>query len=304
MKKPTNAYRDSLVYGLIYELRPWQWYKQSMLLLGLIFSRNVFSIGAWVNVLLGIAAFCAVASATYIFNDISDLEEDRKHPTKKQRPLASGQIGVPLAVGTGLVLLASGLYMAMSISEWFLIVLLTYIIQNAIYTAYLKHVVIADVLVIAVGFVLRAVAGVVAVGVWLSPWLVACSFLAALLLALGKRRHEMEVSKEPDETRSTLADYEPDTLDQLLVITISTLLMSYSLYTFFGVANEMMVTLPFAFFATFRYQHLVHTSHVSGDPALLMVDRPFMLNLGLWSVAVTVVLYGGIDYVVSIIEYL
>lgn len=295
-----NAKKTEVITGMVREIRPWQWYKQSMILLGIIFSRNLLSFDAWMNTVLAIFAFSAVASSIYVYNDISDIEEDRKHPVKQNRPIASGQVGVQFAATFGALLFVGGLGLGYLLGTWFLLILVVYIIQNILYSLYLKHVVIADVLVIAVGFVLRAVAGVVAIGVSLSPWLVVCSFLAALLLAIGKRRHEMTVTENPVDTRSTLAEYEPETLDQLLVVTISTLLISYSLYTFFGTTNQMMITLPFAFFATFRYQHLVHTSNVSGDPSQLMTDRPFILNLSLWGIAVTMVLYEGVNLLLTI----
>jgi 4-hydroxybenzoate polyprenyltransferase len=266
-----------------------------MLLLGIVFSGNLFSAEAWTEILLAIVSFTAVASATYVYNDISDVEEDRNHPVKQNRPIASGQLSVSAAAVFGAGLFAGGFILALIINGLFAVITLAYILQNILYSLYLKQVVIADILLIAVGFVLRAVAGVVAIGVLLSPWLVVCTFLTALLLAIGKRRHEMKVHEEPGEARATLEDYDADSLDQFLVITMSTLLVSYSLYTFFGTSAEMMITLPFAFFATFRYQHLVLKSDISAEPARLATDYPFLANLCLWTVAVIVVLYGGFD---------
>ena len=277
--------------GLAYEVRPWQWYKQSMLLLGIVFSRNILSLAAWTNVLLAIAAFCAVAGATYIVNDISDREADRNHPVKQDRPIASGQVIVPVAGVAAVALLTGGFGVAYLVNTLVFAVLVVYLLQNVLYSVILKDLVIVDVIVVAVGFVLRAVAGVVAIGVYLSPWLVVCTFLAALLLALGKRHHELIVSDDPGETRATLGEYTESALEQFLVVTLGTLLVAYSLYTFFRATDAMMLTLPFAFYAAFRYQLLTHTTDVGGDPSRLLTDRAFVVNLVLWGLVAVAVLY-------------
>jgi 4-hydroxybenzoate polyprenyltransferase len=282
----------STVTGLAYEVRPWQWYKQSILLIAIVFSKRLFNPAAWGRVSVGVAAFCAIAGATYIFNDISDVEEDRNHPEKRKRPIASGQVGITTAAAFAVGLLVFGFALSYALGWLFVLVVATYLVQNAAYSLYLKDVVLVDVLLIAIGFVLRAVAGVVAISVALSPWLVVCTFLAALLLALGKRRHEFAASDTPGETRATLEEYTPETLDQLLVVVISTLLISYSIYTFTGAKLAMMLTLPFAFFGVFRYHHLVHTAEFGASPGSLLLDRQFLLNLALWGFVAVVVLYG------------
>lgn len=279
------------VVGLVYEVRPWQWYKQSMLLLGIVFSGNLFSITAWVDVSLAVVSFCAVAGATYVVNDISDLEADRQHPEKQHRPIASGVVPVPIAVVYAAILFVAGIGLAAMVNPLLLGVVILYVAQNVLYSWVLKELVLVDVLVIAVGFVLRAIGGVVAIDVYLSPWLVICTFLTALLLAIGKRRHEMLVSDSPADTRKTLGEYTETTLDQLLMVTLATLLVSYSLYTFFRASHLMMVTLPFAFYGVFRYHHLVHTAEVSGNPVKLFTDRPFLVNLVFWGSVTVVVLY-------------
>lgn len=283
-------------------MRPWQWYKQSVLLFAILFSKNIFDLMAWRQTLLGIVAFCAVVGATYIGNDISDVEEDRQHPQKRHRPIASGRLPVPLAATFAGGLLVGGFAVAYWVNALFFLVLGTYFLKNVLYTAYLKDIAVVDVLTVALGFVLRAVAGVVAIGVYLSPWLVICTFLAALLLVLGKRRHEMTISDDPAEVRASLAEYTQDSIDQLLTVVISSLLVSYSLYTFFRAENTMMLTLPFAFFAVFRYQHLVHAADVGGDPSFLFYDRQFLSNLFLWGVVTTLILYDVPTYLLRIIE--
>ena len=292
-----GAYADrnrvvGTVSGLVKEMRPWQWYKQGILLLGLVFSKSLFDPAAVANVALGIVAFCAVAGTTYIGNDILDIEEDRNHPRKRHRPIASGQVSVPVAAAFAVLLFVGGLGLSWHLGPLFLLVVCTYLAQNALYSAFLKDIVIVDVMVIAIGFVLRAVAGVVAIDVYLSPWLVVCTFLGALMLALGKRRHEMVVSDDPAASRATLAEYTEETLDQLLVVVLAALVVSYSLYTFFRGGLWMMTTLPFAFFAAFRYHFLAHTRTLGGDPKFLFGDPPFFANFVLWGLLVVAVLYG------------
>lgn len=279
------------VSGLAKEIRPWQWYKQSILLLGLVFSGSLFDPVAVTNVAIGVVAFCAIAGATYIGNDIADLEEDRKHPQKKHRPIASGQVPISVAVAFAAVLFVGGISLSATLGPLFLLTVIAYLAQNALYSVFLKEVVLVDVMVIAIGFVLRAIAGVVAIDVSLSPWLVVCTFLGSLMLAFGKRRHEMVVNDDPSASRSILADYTEELLDQFLVVVLAALLVSYSLYTFFGSGVWMMATLPFAFFAAFRYHYLAHTRDLGGDPKFLFADRPFFVNLLVWGFVVVGILY-------------
>ncbi|ELZ05286.1 UbiA prenyltransferase [Natrialba asiatica DSM 12278] len=243
------------------------------------------------NAAIGIVAFCAIAGATYIGNDISDLKEDRKHPRKKHRPIASGQVPIVVAVPFAAVLFVGGISLSGYLGPLFLLTVLAYLAQNALYSVFLKEVVLVDVMVIAIGFVLRAIAGVVAIDVLLSPWLVVCTFLGALMLAFGKRRHETVVNDDPSASRSILADYTEEILDQFLVVVLTALLVSYSMYTFFGSGIWMMATLPFAFFAAFRYYYLAHTRDLGGDPKFLLADRPFFLNLLVWGLVVVGILY-------------
>ncbi|AZH27244.1 decaprenyl-phosphate phosphoribosyltransferase [Haloplanus aerogenes] len=272
------------------------------MVLGIVFSKNLLNLGAWIELLVGVAAFTAIAGAAYIFNDVSDLEEDRNHPEKRHRPIASGQVSVPIAVAFGGSLVVAGLVAAYSLGPLFLAVLGVYLAQNALYSLYLKHVVFVDILVVAIGFVLRAVAGVVAIGVFLSPWLIVSTFLLALVLALGKRRSELELATDPRDTRVVLDAYSEGNLDQLLVMTMATLLMAYSLYSFSRTSHTMMLTLPFAFFGAFRYHHLVYTTDIAGRPEYLLTDRPSILNLFLWGLTAAGVLYNVPALVVQVIR--
>jgi len=279
------------VTGLVREIRPWQWYKQGVMFLGIVFSRNLLNVDAWINLLLGVGAFTAIAGASYIFNDINDLEEDRNHPEKQHRPIASGQVSIPVAVAFGALLALAGLGAAYTLGPIFFAVLLAYLGQNALYSLYLKQLVFVDVILVAVGFVLRAIAGVIAIEVFLSPWLIVSTFLLALVLALGKRRNELELTSNPRDSREVIGEYSKGNLDQLLVMTMATLLMAYSLYTFSRTDPTMMTTLPFAFFGVFRYHHLVHTTDVAGQPEYLLTDRPSIVNLALWGLVAIAVLY-------------
>ncbi len=289
------------VTGLVREIRPWQWYKQGVMLLGIVFSKNLFALDAWADLLVGVLSFTAIAGATYVFNDISDLDADRAHPEKRHRPVASGQVSVSVAAGFALSLVVVGLGAAYSLGALFVLVLFVYIGQNALYSWHLKQLVYVDVILIAVGFVLRAIAGVVAIDVYLSPWLIVSTFLLALVPAIGERRHELELATEPRETRHVLGEYSESDVDQLLTITMATLLMAYSLYTFFRTDPAMMITLPFAFFGVFRYHHLVHTSDIAGQPEYLFTDPPSMVNLLLWGVVAIAVLYNVPERVVEVL---
>lgn len=287
--------------GLVREMRPRQWYKQGVMLFGIVFSKNLLDPEMWGFLLVGIGAFTAVVGAVYIFNDITDLEEDRRHPIKRHRPMASGEVPVALGGGFGLVLLVGGLAASYWLGPLFLAVILGYLGQNVLYSLYLKEVVLVDVMIVAIGFVLRAIAGVVAIAVPLSPWLIVCTYLFALVLALGKRRHELDRADDPTDVRTVLGEYTLETIDTLLVVAMATLLMAYSLYSFFRADLVMMATLPLAFFGVFRYYHLVHTSDVAGRPEYLLADRQSMLNLFLWGLIAIGVLYGIPDAILAVI---
>lgn len=292
----------STLAGLVREIRPQQWYKQGVLLLGITFSRNLLNPEAWTAVLFAIVSFTAVAGATYVINDLSDVEADRNHPEKRHRPIASGQVSIPMAGAFAAALLVGGFGLALVVGPLLVAVLAIYLGQNLLYSTYVKHVLFADVISVAVGFVLRAIAGVVAIDVFLSPWLIVCTFLLALVLALGKRRHELGASPDPERTRETLGSYTTEGLDQLLTVATATLLMAYALYTFFRADSTMMLTLPFAFFGVFRYHHLVHTTEVAGRPEYLLTDRPSMLNLALWAITAVAVLYDVPSLLVGVLS--
>lgn len=284
----------SLIRGLVWELRPWQWYKQSMVVLGIVFSGRLFDVSAVVQTLLTFCAFSMVAGAVYVFNDINDVEQDRKHPKKRHRPIASGTVSIPVAAVFGGFVGIVGLWLGYYVDVFVLAILLVYVINNIFYNLGLKNILFVDILVIAIGFVLRALAGVYAIqtGISLpSPWLIVCTLLAALLLGLGKRYQEL---KHPmsDDTRTSLKRYDAQVTDRLLIIVISTLLMAYSLYTFNGTNQLMMLTLPFAYFATFRFYHLIYLDdEARAVERMILSDSLFITNLTLWVAMIFVAIY-------------
>ncbi|SEA38169.1 4-hydroxybenzoate polyprenyltransferase [Haloplanus vescus] len=280
--------------GLLWEMRPWQWYKQSMVLLGVTFSGRLFDVSAVVQSLLTVSAFSMVAGAVYVFNDISDVEQDRKHPEKRNRPIASGTVSIPTATIFGGFVGVVGLWLGYYVDVLVLAILLAYVLNNVFYNLGLKDVLFVDILIIAIGFVLRALAGVYAIQTDVglpSPWLIVCTLLAALLLGLGKRYQELK-HPESDDTRTSLERYDIQVIDRLLVVVISTLLMAYSLYTFNGGNQLMMLTLPFAYFATFRFYHLIYLDDEARTvERMILFDRSFIVNLALWVAAILIAIY-------------
>jgi 4-hydroxybenzoate polyprenyltransferase len=283
---------DSTLVGIAYELRPWQWYKQLVLFVAVLFSGNATDFDTWLRVTTGAVLFSVVAGATYILNDVSDVEEDRNHPAKRYRPIASGQVSVPTALGAVAVLyvLAGALSWRLSPSFFGLVAL--YVGQNVAYSYVLKDILFVDLFAISAGFVIRAIAGIALVGSTLSPWLLLCTFLAALMLAVSKRWGEHTVVDEPTETRAILNTYTEPVLQFLFGSVATMLLMSYSLYTFFASELMMMLTIPFAFYAVFRFSHLTFVEAGASRPQEFLVDRLLLTNAMLWGAVVVLVLYG------------
>jgi 4-hydroxybenzoate polyprenyltransferase len=281
------------VAGLAYSLRPWQWYKQLIVFVPVAFSFRYFDVldlAVWLRLVAGALVFSLTAGCVYILNDIADVEEDRKHPRKKHRPIASGQVPVAIAAGVAVPVLVAGPVAGWWLAPAFGGLLGVYVLQNLLYSAGLKNLVFVDLLVIGVGFVLRAVAGVVLVGAPISPWLILCTFLTALLLGMGKRQAELDVVGDGDGTRESLSEYSADLLQVMFVSVSSVLLVSYSLYTFFVRSDAMMLTIPFALYAVFRYGYLSIEEGMK-RPERMFLDGPMLGNLILWALVAMVVLY-------------
>lgn len=289
----------SLLLALIEALRPRQWSKNVLLFAGLIFAMKLGDLAAVSQAALGFVVFCAVSSAGYLFNDLADVEQDRLHPKKRGRPLASGRIRPAHAVGLGSTLLVGGLLSALLVNWRFALLVLAYVLLNVAYNAGLKHVVLVDAFALATFFVIRAVAGAVAIGVPISPWLYICTILGALFLGLTKRRHELVLlGAGAASHRQILSEYSTELLDQLITIVTASLIMAYSLYAFSAENlprdNAMMVTVPIVLFGIFRYLYLVHRRDLGGSPEeVLLGDWPMLATGLLFGVTSVAVLYLG-----------
>ncbi len=288
----------SLVAAAVASLRPKQWVKNLFVFAGVIFSQQLFTPLIW-PALGAFALFCALSGAMYLLNDVADAEKDRLHPTKRHRPVAAGALprGGALAVGAGL--LGASLAGAFALSWRFGLVAAGYAALLTAYSVRLKHLVILDVLTVAVGFVLRAVAGAVAVDVEISGWLLICTVLIALFLALGKRRHEyLTLHGEAAAHRPILAEYSEGFLDQMIAVVTASTVTAYALYTMSPETvakfhtRLLPLTLPFVLYGIFRYLYLLYRRQLGGNPSdLLLTDRALLVNTVLWMLALLVLIY-------------
>ena len=246
----------------------------------------------------GLRVFCLIASAQYIFNDIRDLEEDRLHPVKSKRPLASGRLKTGPAVLSCVLIAVLGLAVAATVNRGFLIISAAYLVLQVLYSLRLKHVVILDVFVIAAGFVIRVVAGGLAIKVAISSWLLICTMLLALFLALGKRRHEIVLLEgNATDHRPILKEYNTAFLDQMISVVTASTLIAYCLYTIseetvakFG-TRKLIYTVPFVLYGIFRYLYLIHLKAEGGSPeSLIIKDKPLLLDLFLWIAAAVLII--------------
>jgi 4-hydroxybenzoate polyprenyltransferase len=287
--------------AVLLSLRPRQWVKNFFVFAGLIFSQSLFTPLVW-PALAAFAIFCALSGAVYLFNDLADMEKDRLHPTKRRRPIASGALSVPAAVALGVLTLVGSLVAAYALSARFGVVATVYAALLTAYSVWLKHVVILDVLTVAIGFVLRAVAGAAAIGVDISGWLVICTILVALFLALGKRRHEyLTLHGDAAAHRPILAEYSESFLDQMVAVVTASTVTAYALYTMSPdtVAKFhtrwLPLTLPFVLYGVFRYLYLLYRRELGGNPSdLLLSDRALLINTVLWMVALLLIIYGPV----------
>lgn len=277
---------------IIISMRPKQWYKNFVLFAGIIFSVNLFNIQMWITVLFSFIIFCILSGSEYIINDIMDKDRDRIHPKKCSRPIASGRLPVLHALIFVTLMLCAALIGAYLINIQFLGISLAYFILIIFYSLFLKHIAIVDVLTISLGFVLRAIAGCLAIKVSVSPWLIICAFLVALFLALGKRRHELILlENSASNHRKTLDDFSSEMLEKMMTIVTSSLVMSYSLYTFLTNNIWMMVTIPIIIYGIFRYVFLVHSKNMGGEPEMLFKDKGMLTCIVLWVASIAGILY-------------
>jgi 4-hydroxybenzoate polyprenyltransferase len=280
-------------------MRPKQWTKNLFVFAALIFDRKLFDLYSLERTLITFGLFCLLASSVYIINDIMDIEADRSHPVKKNRPIASCKLPVKLAVIVAILLLVIALAGSYLLNLGTFIIFLIYFILNLAYSKWLKHIAIIDVLVIAACFVLRVAAGVSVIQVErFSPWLYVVTTLFALYLGFGKRRAELSVLIPENTTshRRVLAGYSIEFIDQLITIVSATTIIAYSLYTFSAPNlpenHTMMLTIPFVLYGIFRYLSLIQINKKGGEPEdLLLNDRPLQITIALWGIAVILIFY-------------
>ena len=287
------------ILEILRSLRIQQWIKNLWVFAPLVFSQNVFDLPLLIKTILAFLLFCVISGAAYILNDIQDLEEDKIHPVKSKRPLASGRLKKNHALFACILLVLLGLSGAYFLNVYFFAILVIYFILQVAYSIWLKHVVIIDVFLIATGFFLRVIAGGLAIEVQISPWLVICTILIALFLAMCKRRHELLfLDKTAGTHRPVLKEYTPQLLDQMIAVVTASTVISYCLYTVspetvskFGTTN-LLFTVPFVIYGIFRYLYLVHQKDEGGSPeALIIKDKPLLIDLFLWIATAMLILY-------------
>jgi 4-hydroxybenzoate polyprenyltransferase len=265
----------------------------------LALSKHLFEPEPLLRALAAFGLFCGLSGAVYLLNDVTDVERDRLHPLKRLRPVASGVLPLRLAVMVAAVLAIGSLAASFVLGRGFLACAVAYLGLNVLYSLKLKEVVIVDVLSVSLGFVLRAVAGAVAISVVISEWLLICTILLALFLTLAKRRHELvSLSDSAVGHRRILAEYSPYLLDQMISVVTASCLTAYAFYTTAQETKEkfqtdkLALTIPFVLYGIFRYLYLVHRKEKGGSPTdVLLTDRPLLLAVALWAVALVVIVY-------------
>lgn len=278
-------------------MRPLQWTKNGVLFAALVFDQKLFELDPLLRTVAAALIFCGLSSAIYLINDVRDVAADRLHPVKRFRAVASGELSPRTALQLAAILLTVSLGAAYLVRPEFLLIALAYAGLMIAYTVWLKQVVLVDVLTIAAGFVLRAAAGAVAISVEISPWLLVCTMLLALLLGFGKRRHEVVTLRaRAARHRASLETYSARLLDQLIGITAASTVIAYAVYTFDSASvpanHSMMLTIPLVVYAVFRYLYLVYLRRLGGSPELMLVrDRPLLVSIVLWGLSSVLVLY-------------
>ncbi len=305
-----------MLIALLQAMRPQQWTKNLFVFAGVVFARKVQEPKLLLVSLAAFGLFCLLSSAVYLINDVADAEQDRQHPTKRNRAIASGRLPAGVAVMAAVVMAVGAAALSFALSLPFGIVAAIYLGLNLLYSFMLKHVVILDVLCVAIFFVLRAIAGAAAIHVVISHWLLICTILLALFIALSKRRHELVLLEDNAAShRASLTEYSPYLLDQMIGVMTASTLMAYILYTVdartlkeFGVHPELytahgptmsvfwsyplLYTIPCVIFGIFRYLYLIHQRSEGGNPDRIIVsDKPFLINLLLWMGIVGLVIY-------------
>lgn len=276
-----------------------QWTKNGFIFFGLIFDRQLFFVEPFFRTVAGFFLFCLISSAVYLFNDIADVEADRNHPVKKFRPIASGKLPVNVAGSVALLLTSIAIPLGYILAPGFALILAVYLIINLLYSRWLKHIAILDVMILSSGFVLRVAAGIILISPVerFSPWLYMITILFSLYIALGKRRAELHLLAQGASAHRKVFDgYTIPLLDQYITIVSGMTIVAYSLYTFSAPNlpenHTMMLTIPFVVYGIFRYLQLIQTGHAAGAPdEVALKDRPLQITMLLWGLAVIAIFY-------------
>ena len=271
-------------------MRPKQWYKNTLLFVCIVFSGNIGMGSMWITLVLAFIYFIMISGAKYLINDVLDREKDRIHPSKSKRPIAAGQLKVSHSLITAFILIAGSLIGAYyTINLNFLIISAVYLLLMLLYSLVLKHYQVIDILVISIGFVIRPLAGCYAIDVVISPWLIACTFLLALFLALTKRWQELTtLGDDSTAHRPSLVAISPKLMEQFITIITGSLIVSYLLYIV-DQGNYMVFTAPFVVYGLFRYLFLIYQRGYAAEPEKMFKDKPMLINLGIWGLIVIAV---------------
>lgn len=289
----------SLPILVIRSLRPRQWTKNVIIFAALFFSHHLFDRDFLINSFIAFVVFCFISGVVYILNDLVDLEQDKNHPIKSKRPLASGELKPVPAIVLGVIIMVAALVVAFRLNYSFGLIVVSYLALQVLYSFYLKHQVILDVFSVAAGFVLRVVAGAAVIQVPISTWLLICTILLALFLAMSKRRHELILLEENAvHHRKILYEYSPYFLDQMISVVTSSTVLAYALYTMSEETvkkfhtDNLKLTIPFVIYGIFRYLYLIHQKNEGGSPErILLTDKPLIINILLYGLVVGYVLY-------------
>jgi 4-hydroxybenzoate polyprenyltransferase len=289
----------SILKNIIISLRPYQWSKNLLVFAALLFSGNIFVLQDIKLSLFTFILFSLASGSIYLFNDILDQKEDAIHPAKKLRPVASGKLAIKYAASASLIICVCSIIGSFIVSQFLPYIFIGYITITVLYTIKLKHIVIVDILIVAIGFVLRAIAGAVAISVKISPWLLVCTLFLALFIVIGKRRHEFVLLQEnAADHRKILKEYNLLLLDQMIVVVTAASIVSYALYTLDNNTIEkfqtehLVYTIPFVILGMFRYFFLIYKKNLGDRPEkILFNDKGILITLLLWIVTVGIIIY-------------
>jgi len=284
---------------LLEAMRPKQWTKNVFLFGGIVFSRNISQPALLARSVAGFVVFCVLSGFVYVLNDITDIEKDKRHPRKRNRAIASGRLSPGFALGCASVLAGAAVIVSFGLSSGFGLVSVVYLLVMVAYSFRLKNVVILDILAISAGFVIRALAGAIVIGVEFSSWLIACTIFLSLFLAIAKRRHELvTLGDDAIAHRFILQEYTPRLLDQMISVVTAATIMAYTLYTMspetvrkFG-TRYLYITVPFVLYGLLRYLYLVYKRELGGNPTqILLEDKPLIVDILLWAVCIMIIVY-------------